>query len=902
MKKLLILLLFFVSLTLQATTYYIRPDGSNSNTGTSNTSGGAWLTLAWASTHTTSGDIIHVTAGTYSLSTQITLPVGVSIEGDGVTSIFNCTYNSDFTLLLSSTDGSAANGNQHISNILMSGGSAINSETAYGAINVLSRKNVSIYSCKFQYFFHSGVRFLGTTSDAPPSTYPTGNVFHDNIVLDCCTFIGIGTGSGAGFGCLELGGQQDMLIYNNTLTVSARTAGVTGYNIKYWSDGYNKGLQIYSNTMTRPPAYSNASDYFDFSIELWNCRGGIQIHDNTIYGAIDISGNTALTNDAGGYGFAGKIYNNILGWSSWQTYEEHGINLERGQDGGMYIYNNAFNYLSTGVMFQAGYNTVNSVAYHDIVQNVYIYSNIANNIGMHTGSGHYDCNFIEIGDEASITTDGNLIAYRYIYVINNTGYAGSGSDGTEGFMNLHIDGYGSYFFVQNNIVDGFGTAGGVGAVCIDGNKLVSLTHVTNQDNLYYLNFVNGFGYYNGGSAKTSFDVNSGNVTGNPSFVSAGTDFHLSSSSSPAYHAGVQITTPSITTDYAGVAFNVPPSIGAYEYGSGASLATVTTTTITAITQTTASSGGNVTADGGASVTSRGVCWNTSANPTTANSKIIDGNGTGSFTSSITGLTASTVYHVRAYAANSVGTSYGSDVQFTTSSTVVVPTVTTTSVTNITATMATITGVATADGGASITQAGFVAGLSANPTLSNGTATHTQLSPPATLPVNTPFTGPLVLTAGTLYYVVAYATNSAGTAYGNQLTFTTLIATPSVITTVATNITNNGALFGGNVTNNGGDPNAYAGVVIADFTSPTVSNYDVLTNAYYPGQLTNPFSTSVSGLLNPLTIYYYRAYITNSVGTTYGTQYSITTLGYPQNIYIKYNGSFVKTGGKFLVTH
>jgi len=43
-----------------------------------------------------------------------------------------------------------------------------------------------------------------------------------------------------------------------------------------------------------------------------------------------------------------------------------------------------------------------------------------------------------------------------------------------------------------------------------------------------------------------------------------------------------------------------------------------------------------------------------------------GDGTGSFNTAITGLAASTPYHVRAYATNAAGTSYGSDVSFTTS--------------------------------------------------------------------------------------------------------------------------------------------------------------------------------------------------------------------------------------------
>ncbi|MEE4356386.1 MAG: fibronectin type III domain-containing protein, partial [Desulfococcaceae bacterium] len=79
---------------------------------------------------------------------------------------------------------------------------------------------------------------------------------------------------------------------------------------------------------------------------------------------------------------------------------------------------------------------------------------------------------------------------------------------------------------------------------------------------------------------------------------------------------------------------------------------VETFSTSSITQTTASSGGNVTSDGGTSVTARGVCWSTSTNPTTANSKSSDGTGTGTFSSSITGLTANTTYYVRAYATNS----------------------------------------------------------------------------------------------------------------------------------------------------------------------------------------------------------------------------------------------------------
>jgi len=93
--------------------------------------------------------------------------------------------------------------------------------------------------------------------------------------------------------------------------------------------------------------------------------------------------------------------------------------------------------------------------------------------------------------------------------------------------------------------------------------------------------------------------------------------------------------------------------------------TVTTASITNITETTATSGGNVTVQGSSSVSARGVCWSTTQNPTTSDAKTADGSGTGSFTSNVTGLTANTPYYVRAYATNSEGTSYGSQVSFTT---------------------------------------------------------------------------------------------------------------------------------------------------------------------------------------------------------------------------------------------
>ena len=94
---------------------------------------------------------------------------------------------------------------------------------------------------------------------------------------------------------------------------------------------------------------------------------------------------------------------------------------------------------------------------------------------------------------------------------------------------------------------------------------------------------------------------------------------------------------------------------------------LTTLTVTNISTTTATSGGNISSDGGSAVTARGVCWSKVQNPTIADSKTSDGTGSGSFTSTMQGLTAATPYFVRAYATNSVGTSYGDEITFTSAS-------------------------------------------------------------------------------------------------------------------------------------------------------------------------------------------------------------------------------------------
>ncbi len=191
--------------------------------------------------------------------------------------------------------------------------------------------------------------------------------------------------------------------------------------------------------------------------------------------------------------------------------------------------------------------------------------------------------------------------------------------------------------------------------------------------------------------------------------------------------------------------------------------TLTTSAITNITGTSATSGGNITSDGGSSVYGRGVCWSTSTNPVFAGNKTVDGNGTGIFTSSITGLCGNTIYYVRAYATNRFGTTYGNEISFNTA--FGLATITTSQISNISYTTAISGGNVSNDGGTAVTEHGVCWNISGNPVISDNHTIDGIGS--GAFPSN--ITG---LNIATLYYVRAYATNNAGTAYGNQVSFRT----------------------------------------------------------------------------------------------------------------------------------
>lgn len=286
---------------------------------------------------------------------------------------------------------------------------------------------------------------------------------------------------------------------------------------------------------------------------------------------------------------------------------------------------------------------------------------------------------------------------------------------------------------------------------------------------------------------------------------------------------------------------------------------LTTTSPTNIAATSAKSGGNITSDGGFNVTTRGVCWNTLGNPDTNDSHSSSGSGNGAFTVNMTNLRVGTTYHVRAYAVNQKGITYGNEHTFTTTNGL--PIVTTSNTTSITATTAVCNGSVTDDGGFAITAKGFCWSTSQYPTTNEqhnnlGTGTGTLTSS---------ITG---LTRNTAYYVRAYATNANGTVYGTQKQFTTSSGLPSVTTTAAS-LSGGQVVSGGNVTSDGGYPVTARGICYGVYPNPDLSSaYTHTTNGSGTGYFTSLIDTSTGGTI------YVRAYATNANGTIYGNQITV----------------------------
>ena len=441
--KFFFLLIFFVTgNSIVANTYYISPGGSDK--AGNGSKGNPWQSLSLATASVTQpGDIIHVTPGIYTERIRCILAPGVSIEGEGENCVIQSTLEEQYLAIIIATSPEGTNGNQHISNIKLSG----NSRKTSWAVEIRGRSNVSIYNCVIADFEETGVFWGGRNdnTDAPPQIYATGNSFHHNTVTNCAKFDGFGRG------CLTIGGQDGMLIYNNTITQAGRAHGTNGWPIKGCNDGFLKGCKIYNNKITKQ-AYDGVS--WDFAIELFDVSG-LEIYGNTIVGAIDLN-----RQSKGAYAYSAYIHDNIIGPDAMQPRMETGVILEYNTETAI-VSNNRFKNIGTGIMF--------SCREFSNVTDVTIKNNHFENIGVADGSHQgYGVRFV---------SDGSNNHYIYNLIIDNNQFIASEKEKPYWGIGISDAAKANNIFIRHNTLKNFS------AGCISGNPAHVIDTLVVENNL-----------------------------------------------------------------------------------------------------------------------------------------------------------------------------------------------------------------------------------------------------------------------------------------------------------------------------------------------------------------------------------------------------------------------------------
>lgn len=255
---------------------------------------------------------------------------------------------------------------------------------------------------------------------------------------------------------------------------------------------------------------------------------------------------------------------------------------------------------------------------------------------------------------------------------------------------------------------------------------------------------------------------------------------------------------------------------------------------------------------------------------TASQSPLTGNSTASVSANLSGLTPNTIYHFRVKTVNSVGTIYGSDLTFTTLGQS--PTATTQAATNITTTSTTVNGVVNAnflsttvtfEYGTTIT---YDNSVSANQSPVTGNSTTSVIA------------NILGLSPNTIYHYRVKATNVLGTTYGSDMTFTTLGQPPTATTQAATNIQPFSSTLNGTI-----NPNYLSTTITFEYgTNTSYGTTATATQSPVTGSTNTNINAPISGLTEG-TVYHFRIKAVNSLGLSYGSDMTFTTLGQPPTV-------------------
>ncbi len=291
------------------------------------------------------------------------------------------------------------------------------------------------------------------------------------------------------------------------------------------------------------------------------------------------------------------------------------------------------------------------------------------------------------------------------------------------------------------------------------------------------------------------------------------------------------------------------------------LPTVETMEAGPVTQTSAILNGVISGNGGAEIETKGFCWGLQINPDLSGEYTDEGNGSGNFSSAIGSLNAATRYYFRAFAVNEAGIAFGQNLEFTTG--VYLPSLSSCTVADIRPNTAQASAQLLNNGYGTITELGICWSTTTNPSINDhrvegniGTGQISQI-------LNN-------LERNTLYYARAFASNQAGTAYGETASFTTLEGIPAVSTTSFSQRTDILARIHGSVTDTGESTLLATGICWS-----TAANPDLNSSFQATDEPSTEFNIQVLGL-EPSTTYHFRAYATNEFATAYGEDLLLST--------------------------
>lgn len=497
-------------------TYYVDENGSDGDAGDSEN---PFATLHHACSVASSGDTIHVNAGTISETQNSWLPEGVDLEGPTVagnpTAIIRATTSFDYMLRVES--GSISSAGNDISYIYFDGNGYKVSEL----VRVTNRHNVKVHNCYFDEADDTGLLLVGHRTGDGTGTWATGCEIYSNTFYDCAHWQGSWHS-----GNIHVGYLTGAKIYGNTINSTVRES----HGIKLAYEGHFKACEFYDNEIhVHEQGYGNGNV---FSIELWEVQDGCKVYNNTIDGAMNID----QASYGAGYNFACDIYNNDFVYDTQATVDgSYNLTFD-GPNDGIIIRDNYFSGASRGIGF---YFRTGSI----VMSNFKIYRNVFYNLG--TSSAY--------GKVIGIAWADSSWSLNNLYFWNNVVDGGGTSqgmwnalsfDGTAGMTSSGMEITNNIFVNCSNVYAGWFGGGSWGGVIIKNNDRYNNGNSNNYDNT-------------GGYASiTAADNNTNNPGYNASGDRPSPYYRPTGSGSNLVDAGLDVG-----LTYKGSA----PDIGAYEY-------------------------------------------------------------------------------------------------------------------------------------------------------------------------------------------------------------------------------------------------------------------------------------------------------------------------------------------------